>query len=248
MSESIKDTAAPAAAFLSSLDCPVWRELLQSEADKAYFSTLHDKVAEARQQSTVYPPAKDVLSAFNVTPFAKTKVVILGQDPYHGPNQANGLAFSVSPGIKIPPSLRNIYKAVSHDYPNFEIPEHGDLSGWAKQGVLLLNTVLTVEEGKAHSHAKWGWETFTTAVLEKLNEHSDPLVFLLWGKHAQSKASVVDDSRHLKLSTVHPSPLSAHRGFLTCGHFKAANQFLNQHAQSPVDWTNLPVTNGLGSA
>lgn len=248
MSDSTKKAAAPAAAFSSLPECPVWCELLQSEADKAYFSALQDKVAEARQNSTVYPPAKDVLSALSVTPFAKTKVVILGQDPYHGPNQANGLAFSVSPGVKIPPSLRNIYKAVSNDYPNFKIPEHGDLSCWAEQGVLLLNTVLTVEEGKAHSHAKWGWETFTTAVLEKLNEHSDPLVFLLWGKHAQSKASVVDDNRHLKLSTVHPSPLSAHRGFLTCGHFKAANQFLNKHSQSPVDWTNLSATTNLDSA
>ncbi len=246
MPEPIKKAAS--AAFSSLPQCPVWRELLQSEAEKAYFSSLQEKVAEARQHSTVYPPAKDVLSAFSVTPFATTKVVILGQDPYHGTNQANGLAFSVAPGVKIPPSLRNIYKAVFNDYPDFKIPAHGDLSCWAEQGVLLLNTVLTVEEGKAHSHAKWGWEALTTAVLEKLDEHPEPLVFLLWGKHAQSKASVIKDSRHLKLSTVHPSPLSAHRGFLTCGHFKTTNQFLRKHSQSPVDWTKLPAPNGSDSA
>lgn len=161
----------------------------------------------------VYPPAADVFNAFKYTEFADVKVVILGQDPYHGPNQAHGLCFSVLPGVAVPPSLVNIYKELHRDIPGFEIPSHGYLLSWAQQGVLLLNTVLTVEAGKAHSHASSGWEHFTDRVIAALNEHREGLVFLLWGNHAQKKGQYIDRQRHHVLMAPHPSPLSAHRGF-----------------------------------
>lgn len=210
-----------------------WRDLLGDEKQEAYFQELVARVKHERAQGApIYPPEDKVFAAFKETPLAKLKVVILGQDPYHGPGQAHGLCFSVPQGVKLPPSLRNIYKAIQHDYPDFEPPEHGDLSHWAEQGVLLLNTVLTVEEGKAHSHASWGWERFTDKVIAQINEHCDGIIFMLWGAHAQKKGALVDRQRHHVLTAVHPSPLSAHRGFLTCGHFRRCNELLT----NPINW------------
>lgn len=224
------------AALAASADCPDWHPWFRQQVSQAYFKKLGAQVAQARAQTTVYPQAKDVFNAFSQCRFDALKVVIIGQDPYHQPGQAHGLSFSVPKGIKPPPSLRNIYKALDADLPGFSMPAHGDLSAWARQGVLLLNTVLTVEEGKAHSHAKIGWQHFTDNVMRQLNQHPQPLVFLLWGKHAQEKAALIDASHHLKLKSVHPSPLSAHRGFFQCQHFSQANEFLVKHRQSNVDW------------
>lgn len=217
-----------------------WRQLIDEQRQQAYFKQLEHKLEQARAGAApVYPPVNKVFNAFNKTPFDRIKVVILGQDPYHQPGQAHGLAFSVPPDVKVPPSLRNIYKALEQDLEEFDSPSHGCLERWAEQGVLLLNTVLTVQDSKAHSHAKWGWETFTAKVMEKLNQHPQPLVFLLWGKHAQQKGEVINDPRHLVLHSVHPSPLSAHRGFFNCHHFSKANQFLQQQKRPPVDWTAI---------
>lgn len=210
-----------------------WSDLLAEEKQQPYFQELMTRVQMERANGKrIYPPEAEVFQAFRLTPLANLKVVILGQDPYHGPGQAHGLCFSVAKGVKQPPSLRNIYKAIQHDYPDYTPPEHGDLSHWAEQGVLLLNTVLTVEEGKAHSHASWGWERFTDTVIEKINEHCKGVVFLLWGAHAQKKGALIDRQRHHVLTAVHPSPLSAHRGFLTCGHFKRTNDLLAK----PIKW------------
>lgn len=210
-----------------------WSDLLAEEKQQPYFQKLLQRVqAERDSGKRIYPPAADVFHAFRLTPLADLKVVILGQDPYHGPGQAHGLCFSVPEGIKLPPSLRNIYKAIQYDYPDSTPPEHGDLTHWAEQGVLLLNTVLTVEEGKAHSHASWGWETFTDTVIAQINEHCEGVVFLLWGAHAQKKGALIDRQRHHVLTAVHPSPLSAHRGFLTCGHFRRTNELLTK----PIAW------------
>jgi len=163
--------------------------------------------------------------------------VILGQDPYHGPNQAHGLSFSVRPGVAIPPSLMNMYKELEAEIPGFVRPNHGYLESWARQGVLLLNTVLTVEAGQAHSHARLGWEAFTDRVIALINEHREGVVFLLWGSHAQKKGSIIDRQRHHVLQAPHPSPLSAHRGFFGCGHFVKANAWLEEHGKKPIDWT-----------
>lgn len=235
MTASLHSEAASAA----SIDCPVWKKLLDQQAAQPYYQDLQHKVAQAREHSVVYPPAEQVFNAFAATPWAEVKVVILGQDPYHQPGQAHGLSFSVPAGVKIPPSLRNIYKALSHDDGKFKVPEHGDLTSWAKQGVLLLNTVLTVEQSKAHAHAKWGWEHFTSAIMTALNEHPEPLVFLLWGKHAQQKGELIHAARHTKLCSVHPSPLSAHRGFLTCAHFSHTNRCLNAHGRAMINWRSV---------
>ncbi len=210
-----------------------WSDLLAEEKQQPYFQKLLQRVqAERDSGKRIYPPAADVFNAFRLTPLAGLKVVILGQDPYHGPGQAHGLCFSVPKGVKLPPSLRNIYKAIQHDDPDYRPPEHGDLTHWAEQGVLLLNTVLTVEEGKAHSHASWGWEIFTDTVIGKINEHCEGVVFLLWGAHAQKKGALINRQRHHVLTAVHPSPLSAHRGFLTCGHFRRTNELLT----CPIKW------------
>ena len=210
---------------------------MSEEKQQPYFQDLIRKVNQERVAGKViYPPNAEVFQAFVTTPLADIKVVILGQDPYHGPEQAHGLAFSVRPGVKIPPSLRNMYKELSTDIPGFEIPTHGNLNAWAEQGVLLLNTVLTVEAGQAHSHAKWGWEPFTDKVVDVINQHRQNVVFLLWGSHAQKKGAMIDRSRHLVLETVHPSPLSAHRGFLGCRHFSLTNQYLQQTEQTPIHW------------
>lgn len=214
-----------------------WTEAIGAEKQQPYFTDLWARLRQARQQGVViYPPADEVLSAFSLTPFDAVKVVILGQDPYHGAGQAHGLAFSVKPGIGIPPSLQNIYKELANDIPGFVMPQHGFLQRWAEQGVLLLNTVLTVQAGQAHSHASWGWETFTDRVVAQLNQDRDGLVFMLWGSHAQRKGAMIDRQRHLVLKAPHPSPLSAYRGFFGCGHFSKANDWLQQHGQSPVDW------------
>jgi uracil-DNA glycosylase len=193
--------------------------------------------------ATVYPPGGEIFAAFDATPFDTVKVVILGQDPYHGPGQAHGLCFSVRPGVPVPPSLDNIYKELARD-TGFVRPDHGCLLPWARRGVLLLNSVLTVEAGQAGSHQGKGWEGFTDHVVDVLNREREHLVFLLWGSYAQKKGAVIDPRRHRVLKAPHPSPLSAHRGFLGCGHFSAANQYLAQTGQAPVDWS-LPAARDL---
>ncbi|QTF10693.1 uracil-DNA glycosylase [Brenneria izadpanahii] len=215
-----------------------WHDVLAQEKQQPYFINTLEFVAKERAAGkTIYPPQKDVFNAFRFTELHQVKVVILGQDPYHGPNQAHGLSFSVRPGVPAPPSLVNIYKELANDIPDFAIPQHGFLQSWAEQGVLLLNTVLTVEAGKAHSHANLGWETFTDRVIAALNENREGLVFLLWGSHAQKKGNIIDRQRHHILRAPHPSPLSAHRGFLGCRHFSQANQLLAQQGIAPIDWT-----------
>lgn len=190
--------------------------------------------------ATLYPPGGEIFAAFDATPFEAVKVVILGQDPYHGPGQAHGLCFSVRPGVPVPPSLDNIYKELARD-TGFVRPDHGCLLPWARRGVLLLNSVLTVEAGQAGSHQGKGWEGFTDHVVDVLNREREHLVFLLWGSYAQKKGAVIDPRRHRVLKAPHPSPLSAHRGFLGCGHFSAANQYLARTGQAPVDWSLPPA-------
>ena len=214
-----------------------WQDALGPQKEAEYFTRLLARVESEREAGKViYPPQQDVFNALKYTPLESVKVVILGQDPYHGPDQAHGLCFSVLPGVKTPPSLVNIYKELATDIDGFVIPEHGTLTGWAEQGVLLLNTVLTVEQSKAHSHAKWGWETFTDAVIDAVNRHQQGVVFLLWGSHAQKKGKHIDTSKHHVLSAPHPSPLSAHRGFLGCKHFSQTNQLLSSQNKSPINW------------
>lgn len=214
-----------------------WHDVIGLEKEQEYFQqTLKFVEAERAAGKVVFPPTKDVFNAFRFTEFDDVKVVILGQDPYHGPNQAHGLCFSVLPGVKTPPSLVNMYKELAQDIDGFQIPNHGHLKSWADQGVLLLNTVLTVEQGKAHSHAKTGWETFTDRVIDALNQHRQGVIFLLWGSHAQKKGQMIDRSKHHVLMAPHPSPLSAHRGFLGCKHFSQTNQILKQLGQMPIDW------------
>lgn len=218
-----------------------WTEALGHEKSEPYFQQILQFVHNERMQGKViFPPAPEVFSAFALTEFCDVKVVILGQDPYHGFNQAHGLAFSVKAGITPPPSLVNIYKELATDV-GFQIPQHGYLVDWAKQGVLLLNTVLTVEQAQAHSHANIGWERFTDKVIAQLNRHRDNLVFLLWGSHAQKKGQFIDRSRHCVLNAPHPSPLSAHRGFLGCRHFSQANHYLRTQGITEINW-QLPTT------
>ena len=214
-----------------------WQAALGEQKAQAYFQNLLAFVASERAAGKViYPPAQDVFSAFKLCELAQVKVFILGQDPYHGPGQAHGLAFSVQDGIKIPPSLRNIFKELEQDIPNFKSPKSGNLSAWAKQGVLLLNTVLTVQEGQAHSHKNKGWEVFTDYVIKQVSDHLEGVVFLLWGRPAQSKSHLIDDSKHHILTSVHPSPLSAHRGFFGCRHFSQTNHLLTQAGKQAIDW------------
>ncbi|AVH31217.1 uracil-DNA glycosylase [Vibrio fluvialis] len=214
-----------------------WHDVIGVEKQQDYFQQTLTFVEQQRQAGKViFPPAKDVFNAFRFTEFNQVKVVILGQDPYHGPNQAHGLCFSVQPGIKTPPSLVNMYKELAQDIPGFQIPNHGYLKSWAEQGVLLLNTVLTVEQGQAHSHANTGWETFTDRVIDALNQNGQGIVFLLWGSHAQKKGRMIDRQRHHVLMAPHPSPLSAHRGFLGCRHFSQTNQLLEQQGKAPINW------------
>ena len=219
-----------------------WSDVLGQEKLQPYFQETLNFVRNERESGKIiYPPAADVFNAFKYTEFSDVNVVILGQDPYHGPNQAHGLCFSVLPGVATPPSLVNIYKELKRDIPGFESPAHGYLLSWAQQGVLLLNTVLTVEAGKAHSHAKTGWEQFTDRVIAALNEHREGIVFLLWGSHAQKKGQYIDRNKHHVLMAPHPSPLSAHRGFLGCGHFSRTNQLLQEAGKQPVNWQIPPV-------
>ncbi|WP_445946714.1 uracil-DNA glycosylase [Shewanella sp.] len=214
-----------------------WKALIDQEQGKDYFQALNAKIAAERAKGIqVFPPSEEVFEAFKKTPFDKVKVVILGQDPYHGKGQAHGLCFSVSNGIKIPPSLANIYKELAEDIEGFSVPEQGDLRAWAEQGILLLNTVLTVEEGKAHSHAKWGWERFTDEVLIALNERDAPVIFVLWGAHAIKKGKVITAPQHTILQGPHPSPLSAYRGFFGCKHFSAINALLIKQGEKTIDW------------
>jgi uracil-DNA glycosylase len=214
-----------------------WHEAIGAEKEKAYFQTILEKVRHERQAGiTVYPPERDVFNAFRTTEFGNVKVVILGQDPYHGAGQAHGLAFSVQPEIAVPPSLVNIYKELATDIEGFQIPQHGYLQHWAEQGVLLLNTVLTVRAGVAHSHATLGWETFTDEVIRQLDKEREHLVFMLWGSHAQKKGAFIDRNRHLVLTAPHPSPLSAYRGFFGCKHFSQTNAYLQAHGLEPIDW------------
>ncbi len=187
---------------------------------------------------TVYPSNDNIFRALELTPFETVKVVILGQDPYHGAGQAHGLAFSVQRDVKIPPSLRNIYKELNDDI-GMDIPDHGFLEGWAKQGVLLLNTTLTVEDGKPASHQGRGWEEFTDAIIAQVNDLKRPVVFMLWGAHAQKKSDMIDGQKHLILTASHPSPLSAHRGFLGCKHFSKANNYLKANGQTEINWSEI---------
>ncbi len=212
-----------------------WDNALEAEQQQPYFQQLIQDVEQARQQHTVYPAAADTFNALACTPLAQLQVVILGQDPYHGPGQAHGLSFSVPNGIKPPPSLVNIKKALSRDF-NRSTFEGGDLTPWATQGVLLLNSVLTVEHNRPQSHAKLGWQRYTDAIIRLANQHPEPIVFLLWGAQAQKKSHLIHCSKHLILTAPHPSPLSAHRGFLDCQHFSQCNRFLHQHNRPGVDW------------
>lgn len=214
-----------------------WKDVIGVEKEQPYFQHILAQVQQARNSGkTVYPPQNEIFTAFKLTEFEQVKVVILGQDPYHGPNQAHGLSFSVKPGVPAPPSLVNIYKELSQDIAGFQIPNHGYLVSWAEQGVLMLNTVLTVEQGQAHSHANFGWETFTDRVISALNEQRENIVFLLWGSHAQKKGQFIDRQKHCILTAVHPSPLSAHRGFFGCRHFSQANAYLRSKGLSEIDW------------
>ncbi|HHF6570687.1 TPA: uracil-DNA glycosylase [Haemophilus influenzae] len=214
-----------------------WTDVIGTEKAQPYFQHALQQVHLARASGkTIYPPQEEVFNAFKYTAFEDVKVVILGQDPYHGANQAHGLAFSVKPEVAIPPSLLNIYKELTQDISGFQMPSNGYLVKWAEQGVLLLNTVLTVERGMAHSHANLGWERFTDKVIAVLNEHREKLVFLLWGSHAQKKGQIIDRTRHFVLTAPHPSPLSAHRGFFGCRHFSKTNSYLESNGMKPIDW------------
>ena len=212
-----------------------WLPLLQDTFQEPYFWGLKSFLQEERKQYTMYPAASNIFAAFNFTPVDTIKVVILGQDPYHGANQANGFSFSVPRSERIPPSLRNIYKEIQTNYGG-EMPIHGDLTNWATQGVFLLNAILTVRANQAASHQGKGWEMFTNTVIQQISENTDKVVFLLWGKYAQDKAKYIDTNKHYILTSAHPSPLSAHNGFLGNEHFKKANAWLVAHEKTPIDW------------
>lgn len=222
-----------------------WTHLLKDEKEKDYFKNVyHFQNEERKKGKKIYPATENIFNAFKLTSFENLKVVILGQDPYHGPGQAEGLSFSVPVGVTSPPSLKNIFKELDSDLQNkdnllengFKIPAHGHLAKWAEQGVLLLNTVLTVEESKPGSHANRGWETFTDFVIESISNKKDHVVFLLWGNYAKSKTSLIDITKHTVLTAAHPSPLSAYNGFFGCKHFSKTNESLMKHNQKPIDW------------
>ena len=223
---------------------PSWKSRVGDYLQREDMQQLSTFLRERRQQGArIFPPAANIFGALDATPFEQVKVVVLGQDPYHGAGQAHGLCFSVQPGVAIPPSLDNIFKELQRDV-GIARPDHGCLLPWARQGVLLLNAVLTVEEGRAGAHAGKGWEGFTDHVVETLDRERDGLVFLLWGSYAQAKGKVIDSRRHRVLRAPHPSPLSAHRGFLGCGHFSAANAYLQRRGEAPIDWS-LPPRSAL---
>jgi len=212
-----------------------WEEVLNHEFDQPYMHELFKQLQKEYENEVVYPPKNEVFRAFQLTPYSEIKVVILGQDPYHGPHQANGLSFSVEAGTKFPPSLRNIFNELVEDI-KCEYPSNGDLSSWAKQGVLLLNTTLTVRESQPMSHTGMGWEQFTDVVLSEINKKSTPVVFILWGKHAQSKKKLIDQSKHFVIESAHPSPLSARRGFFGSHPFSKTNTFLISKGLTPINW------------
>lgn len=215
---------------------PSWQNILTQESQKPYMKDLNSfLLKEAQDGQITYPKGDEIFNAMNMTSFNNIRVVILGQDPYHGEDQAHGLSFSVRDGVKFPPSLRNIYKEISCEY-DCTVPKSGDLSHWAEQGVLLLNATLTVRKAEAGSHQNKGWEEFTDAIIRSINDNHENVVFLLWGAYAQKKGSFIDQSKHLVLTAPHPSPLSAHRGFFGCGHFKKANDYLVAHGRTPISW------------
>ncbi len=213
-----------------------WNELIRTEKQKPYYQSLSSFLTEDGKSHTIYPSHKDVFKALSLCPFSSTKVVILGQDPYHGPNQAHGLSFSVPYRTAIPPSLRNIFKEVHSDLNVTQAFTHGNLEAWAKQGVLLLNSVLTVRKSEAGSHQKKGWETFTDTIIRAIDQTSSPKVFILWGSFAKNKKELITNPAHLVLEAAHPSPLSAHNGFFGCKHFSKTNDFLIQNDMQPIDW------------
>ncbi|MEP7184842.1 MAG: uracil-DNA glycosylase [Rhodanobacter sp.] len=220
---------------------PSWKARIGDYLQRPDMQTLAAFLrAEKQAGKHIYPPGPDIFAAFQHSPFDAVRVVIIGQDPYHGPGQAHGLCFSVRPGVRVPPSLDNIFKELQRDLA-IDRPDHGCLTPWADQGVLLLNSVLTVEEGRAGSHQKKGWEGFTDVAIEALNREREGLVFLLWGAYAQRKGQLIDNERHCVLESVHPSPLSAHRGFMGCEHFSAANQWLESRGGAPIDWQLPPL-------
>ncbi|WP_425456459.1 uracil-DNA glycosylase [Cohnella pontilimi] len=212
-----------------------WQQVMQEEMQQPYYQELMDRLAEEYRTHTVYPDRSHIFQALKWTPFEQVKAVILGQDPYHGAGQAHGLSFSVQPGVRKPPSLQNIFKELHNDL-GCKIPNHGCLEHWAKQGVLLLNAVLTVREGKPNSHRKLGWENFTNRIIAALGQRERPTVFLLWGRHAQEKAALIQPDRHLLIESAHPSPLSAHNGFFGSRPFSQANEFLESTGQTGIDW------------
>ncbi len=215
-----------------------WDNILADEWSKPYYRQLHDFLKSEYSKTRIYPDMYDIFNALRYTSFENTRAVIIGQDPYHGPGQAHGLCFSVKKGVPLPPSLVNIYKEITDDL-GVAMPQHGDLTGWARQGVLLLNTVLTVRAGQPNSHKDKGWEIFTDRVISELDRKETPVVFLLWGANAEKKARVITNPIHKKLITVHPSPLSAYRGFFGCRHFSKANKILSESGQESIKWDEL---------
>ncbi|HEY4293865.1 uracil-DNA glycosylase [Luteibacter sp.] len=225
---------------------PSWKARIGAYLDRPEMVALSEFLREEKAAGkAIYPPGPDIFNAFAHTPFDEVRVAILGQDPYHGPGQAHGLSFSVRPGVRVPPSLQNMFKEIE-DCLGIPRPDHGYLTPWADRGVLLLNAVLTVEAGHAGSHQGRGWEGFTDAAIDALNREREGLVFMLWGSHAQRKGQLIDGKRHLVLRSVHPSPLSAHRGFMGCGHFAKANAYLESRGEAPIDWS-LPLRSELAA-
>lgn len=213
-----------------------WKEIMKAEFNKPYFHELKAFLMKEKQNHCIFPPGNEIFNAFNSTTFQDIKVVIIGQDPYHGQGQAHGLCFSVTDGTPHPPSLKNIFKELVNDIPGFEIPESGSLQKWANQGVLLINAVLTVRAHQAESHRKKGWETFTDKVIEELAKQREQVVFMLWGNYARAKSKYIDPQKHLILEAAHPSPLSASRGFFGCKHFSKANEYLSNQGKTPINW------------
>lgn len=213
-----------------------WDEILKDEFQSDYYAQIRETLKQEYASHEIYPPMQDIFNALRYTSYSDVKAVLLGQDPYHGPGQAHGLCFSVRPGVAPPPSLQNIFKELQSDM-GLSAPHSGCLIPWAKEGVLMLNTTLTVRRGQANSHSKIGWTRFTDAIIQKLNDHEKPVVFLLWGSNARSKKALITNPNHLILETVHPSPLSAHQGFFGSRHFSQCNEFLMAHGIAPIDWT-----------
>ena len=216
-----------------------WLTVVGEEFNQPYMVKLKSFLQQEKESGRViYPKGTEIFNALNTTPFKNIRVVVIGQDPYHGPNQAHGLAFSVRKNVPIPPSLKNIYKEIEQEF-GIKMPNHGDLTNWAQQGVLLINATLTVRQATAGSHQNKGWEEFTDTVIREINDRLTHVVFMLWGSYAKKKGAFINHEKHFTLTTTHPSPLSAHRGFLGCGHFLKANEYLKQHGYPPIDWGNI---------